>query len=231
MGTPQDELKKKAGIRAAAMVQDGMILGLGTGSTVYHFLVELSRRIKAGDLKVAGVPTSRDTEAIARRLSIPLTDLDEHPSLDLDVDGADEVDPGLNVIKGGGGAHVREKIIARSSRQLVIVVDEGKLSGALGTRCPVPVEILPLARSIVTRRASELGGNAVLRRSGGGSPLVTDNGNWILDCSFGPIGDPSALESELKGITGVVDSGIFAGLADSVVIGTPGGCRIERRSA
>jgi ribose 5-phosphate isomerase A len=229
MVAAQDDLKMRAGIRAGGLVEDGMLLGLGTGSTVYHFLVELSRRIEAEGLDVAGVPTSRDTEALARRLSIPVTDLNEHPSLDMDVDGADEVDPDLNVIKGGGGAHVREKIIAKASRQLVIVVDEGKLSGALGTRCPVPVEILPMAASMVNRRISELRGSAVLRRSGEG-PVVTDNGNWILDCNFGPIQEPAVLESELKAITGVVESGLFVGLTDALVIGTPGGSRIERRA-
>ena len=230
MPAAQDDLKIKAGLRAAAMVEDGTLLGLGTGSTVYHFLVELSRRIKNEGLKVAGVPTSRDTQAIAAKLSIPLTNLNENPALDMDVDGADEVDPDLNVIKGGGGAHVQEKIVAKASRRFVVVVDEGKLSKALGTRCPVPVEVIPLAVPAVTRRICELDGTSLIRTAANGCPFVTDNGNWILDCRFGPIAKPAALESELKEITGVIDSGIFADMADTLVVGAPAGAYLRKRS-
>lgn len=222
--------KRNAGVEAARLAKDGMVLGLGTGSTVYYFLKEISERIKNEGLRVSGVATSLSTERLAKELGIPLTGLDEHPRLDLDIDGADEVDAELNLIKGGGGAHVREKIVARASELVAIVVDESKLSRRLGEKTPVPVEIIPFAVPLVSREISELGGRCRIRMAKGGKePFRTDNGNFILDCDFGPIADPDALQTEIRSIPGVVDSGIFYHIADLVIVGTNSGTRVMRR--
>ncbi len=221
--------RRNAAIEAARMVRDGMVLGLGTGSTVQHFLSELSRRIDDEGLRILGVPTSTATLGLAKSLGIPLTSLDEHQKLDMDVDGADQVDPDLNLIKGGGGAHVREKIVAKASDRVVIIVDESKLVERLGTGFPVPVEVVPFGLAPARRELSELGAIPRLRTTGGKARFRTDNGNLILDCDFGPIDDPAHLESRIKAVCGVVDSGIFAGLTDTVIVGTETGCRRMRR--
>ena len=226
-----DDLKRIAAVEAVASVKGGMVVGLGTGSTVRHALYEISGRIKDEDLSIVGIPTSRETEALARDLEIPIGSLDEYPEIDLDIDGADEVDPRLDVIKGGGGAHVREKIVAKASRLLVIVADETKLSDRIGTKSSVPVEILPMAKSAVSSDIRALGGSPELRFLSGGRPFVTDNGNHILDCRFDPIEDAARLEGKLKSITGVVDSGIFSGIAGVGIIGTESGTRTIRRKA
>lgn len=232
MGPSQEAMKRAAAARAAGLVKDGMVLGLGSGSTVAHFLLELSRRIGQQSLSISGVATSKATEERARSLGIPLTTLDEQPELDLDIDGADEVDASLNLIKGGGGAHVREKIVAKASKSLIIIVDETKLSKRLGERSPVPVEVIPLAAKIVSAEISEMGGRPSVRREKGGQrAYVTDNGNFILDCDFGPIEDPALLEATLKSMTGVVDSGIFSGMTDQVIVGSQDGSRILRRES
>jgi ribose 5-phosphate isomerase A len=218
-----DELKNAAALEAVGMLESGMVVGLGTGSTVRHALHEISKLIGEESLSIIGIPTSRETEDLAIELEIPLTTLDEHPVIDVDIDGADEVDSRLDVIKGGGGAHVREKVVARASRSLIIIADESKLSDRIGTKCPVPVEVLPMARSTVASQVADLGGRSELRLTGEGSIFVSDNGNYILDCRFGPIGDPARLERELKSITGVVDSGIFSGMAELAIIGTETG--------
>jgi ribose 5-phosphate isomerase A len=220
-----DELKRAAALEAVELLESGMVVGLGTGSTVRHLLHEISRLIDEESLDILGIPTSKDTKNLALELGIPLTTLDDHPAIDLDIDGADEVDPRLDVIKGGGGAHVREKVVARASRSLVIIADESKLSDRIGTQSPVPVEVLPMAKSPVAAQIADLGGDSHLRMSGNGKTFVTDNGNFILDCKFGPIEDPDRLERRLKSITGVVDSGIFSGIAELAIIGTEAGTR------
>ncbi len=230
MRSDTEVAKRNAGMEAARLVKDGMALGLGTGSTVHYFLKELSNRIKNEGLRVSGVPTSLPTESLAKELGIPLIGLEERPRLDLDIDGADEVDADLNLIKGGGGAHVREKIVARASEFVAIVVDESKLSRRLGEKSPVPVEIIPFALPLVSREISDLGGRCKIRMAEGGKgPFRTDNGNLILDCDFGPIADPDALEADIRSIPGVVDSGIFCQVADLVIVGTSSGTRVIQR--
>ncbi|HVS10361.1 MAG TPA: ribose-5-phosphate isomerase RpiA [Planctomycetota bacterium] len=216
--------KEIAGRRAAEMVEDGMSLGLGTGSTVHFALLGLAERIAEEGLAVRGVPTSRDTESKARDLGIPLVGLEEVEALDLTLDGADEVDPDFNLIKGGGGALLREKVVASVTRREVILVGPGKLVERLGTSFMLPVEVVPFARAVVRRALAHLGCQPVLRVVEGGASYRTDNGNEILDCRFpGGIADPAGLERALAMIPGVVESGLFIGLAHALVIGHPDG--------
>ena len=220
-----EEDKRRVGTAAADEVRPGMSLGLGSGSTVLYFLQELGRRV-AGGLVVRGIATSERTAALARELGIPLSTFGELPELDLDVDGADEVDPALNLVKGKGGALFREKIIARASRRRLIIVDSGKLSSALGSRARLPVEVLPFAAPLAERELGALGLMPELRKSQGEQPFVTDNGNWILDCGFGPTGRGAELEAAINDVTGVVENGLFVGLADEVLVAGSG--RIDR---
>jgi ribose 5-phosphate isomerase A len=217
-----DEQKRIAALKALDLVQDGMRLGLGTGSTAAMFVEALAERL-AGGLRVTGVPTSETTRLQAERLGIPLAELDE-TELDLTIDGADEIDDNLNLIKGGGGALTREKIVAASSRRMVVVADGSKKVGTLG-RFPLPVEIIPFGAASTARRIGEAArnvgcdGNLVLRRSGDG-PFVTDNGNWIVDCHFGAIPAPADLAVALAVVPGVVEHGLFVALCSGVIIGT-----------
>lgn len=222
---PNADKKRRAAEAAAALVRDGMTLGLGTGSTVHFWLEAVARRIHDENLRVSGVPTSSRTEHEARRLGIPLTTLDHDPTLDFMVDGADEIDGRLNLIKGGGGALVREKVVASSTKDVVIIADEGKLVPRLGTTYPVPVEVLPFARPYVDRGLRALGGTPTLRKQPNGSNFITDNGNWIVDARFGGIPDPVRFEREITMLSGVLDCGIFTGLADVALIGTATGVR------
>ncbi len=219
-------MKRAAGFKAAEMVEDGMVLGLGSGSTVFYALKRLGKRIREESLDILGIPTSRGTEKAARDFGIPLTTLSEQGKIDLDIDGADEVDENLDLIKGGGGAHVREKIVATASARLVVIVDETKLVKRLGERWPVPVEVVPFASTPVSRRVEDMGARTELRTGDGNRKFETDNGNLILDCHFGIIDQPSRLERKLKLIPGVVDSGIFTGMTDRVVVGEGQGTRI-----
>jgi ribose 5-phosphate isomerase A len=211
-----EEEKEAAGRAAAKLVREGDIVGLGTGSTAYFAVVALGERVKAG-LKIIGIPTSVHTADLARAVGIPLTTLDEHPEIDITIDGADEVDPKLNLIKGGGGALLREKVIATASKKMVVVADFGKVVAVLG-KFPLPVEVIAFARTVVERKIVSLGGSPKLRTKADGSPFVTDNGNEILDCSFGKIEDPPALAGELSGTPGVVEHGLFIGLAKVAVV-------------
>ena len=212
-----EEEKEAAGRAAAELVRDGDVVGLGTGSTAYFAVVALGERVKAG-LKIKGIPTSLQTADLARAVGIPLTTLDEHPEIDITIDGADEIDTKLNLIKGGGGALLREKVVASASRKMVVVADSGKVVPALG-KFPLPVEIISFARTVVENKIVALGGSPKLRTRRDGSPYVTDNGNEILDCSFGKITDPAALARELSGIPGIVEHGLFIGLAKLVMVG------------
>jgi len=216
--TTQDQSQEKriAGYKAADYVKDGMVVGLGTGSTVYYFLEALKDRVKAG-LQIKGIPTSITTKELAMKWGIPLTTLGQHPELDLTVDGADEVDDSFNLIKGGGGALVREKIIAASSRKEVIISDSSKYVERLGS-FPLPVEVVQYGHEATRLKLEELGTEVVLRRREG-KPFVTDNGNYIYDCAFGVIQDPPGLEKTLNLIPGVVECGLFIGLTDLVIIG------------
>jgi len=221
--------KEAAGRVAAELVCDGMIVGLGTGSTVRFVLERLSERIKSERLALRGVPTSLDTERRARALGIPLVALDEVESIDMTIDGADEIDARFDMIKGGGGALLREKVVASLSQHEVIVVDRSKVVDRLGVRCALPVEVVPFARAAVARRIATLGAAWTVRMRDGKETFLTDNGNEILDCRFpGGIADAVALERTLDAIPGVVESGLFIGLAHAVVIGSDGG-RVETR--
>jgi ribose 5-phosphate isomerase A len=216
--------KEVAGRRAAEFVTDGMTLGLGTGSTVYFTLLALSERIRAGGLRVRGVPTSLDTERKALEMGIPLATLDEVESLDLCIDGADEIDGDFAMIKGGGGALLREKVVASIARRVVIVVGPEKVVARLGTTFALPVEVAPFARPVVWRALAKLGCEPKLRTTREGATFLTDNHNEILDCRFASgIADVPALERAIDAIPGVVESGLFVGLAHALVIGHPDG--------
>lgn len=218
-----DELKRQAALSALEEVRAGMILGLGTGSTASHFIRELGIRVREG-LQVRGIPTSEESTRLALEVGVALTSFKEHPEIDLTVDGADEVSPGLDLMKGLGGALVREKIVAHRSKRVVIVVDESKLVGRLGEKAPVPVEVVPFAVESITRQLEGWAGEVRLREKGG-RPFVSDNGNPILDWRCPPIDDPLALEKQIKGLTGVVDCGIFARVASLTVVAGAGGIR------
>jgi ribose 5-phosphate isomerase A len=209
--------KEAAGRAAAKLVRDGDIVGLGTGSTAYFAVIALGERVKAG-LKIAGIPTSIATADLARQLGIPLTTLDEHPEIDITIDGADEIGPQLNLIKGGGGALLREKVVASVTKKMVVVADSTKVVPALG-KFPLPVEIIPFARTVIEKKIASLGATTKLRIRPDGRPFVTDNGNQILDCSFGRIEDPPALARELNGTPGVVEHGLFIGFAKRALVG------------
>lgn len=217
---PHALLKQQAAHYAVEMVQPGMILGLGTGSTVRFALERIGQRISSGELtQVMGISSSRQTDQLAAELGIPLTDFEQHQCIDLTIDGADEVDPNLDLIKGGGGSLLREKILAQASRRNVIIVDETKLSLQLGSQCRLPVEVIPLAwRLEAGFIEEELGARVVLRKTDD-MVFVTDQGNWILDCRFASISHPGKLASLLDKRAGIVGHGLFLGLATEVVVG------------
>lgn len=214
---PIKEEKELAGRAAAKLVNNGDIVGLGTGSTAYFTIVALGERVKAG-LKIIGIPTSNASAELARGAGIPLSTLDQHPEIDIDIDGADEIDPHLNLIKGGGGALLREKVIAAASKKFVVIADSAKLVPALG-KFPLPVEVTSFARAVVEKKIAGLGASVKWRICPDGSLYVTDNGNPVLDCSFGKIEDPAALARTLSGIPGVVEHGLFIGLASIALVG------------
>ncbi|MBC7260402.1 MAG: ribose-5-phosphate isomerase RpiA [Chloroflexi bacterium] len=212
------------------MVSSGMVLGLGTGSTARYAVEMIGERLRDGRLQdIVGVPTSKATEKIALEVGIPLTTLREHPVIDLTVDGADEVDPHLVLIKGLGGALVREKIVARASRQVVIIVDESKLVQTLGSKAPLPVEVIPFGWGTYLNQLRSFGCEPVLRMSGT-EPYISDGGNYIVDCRFERIENPAKLECALNCIPGVVDNGLFVGLASLVIVASESGVRELRPS-
>ena len=221
-------LKKAAAEWAAALIEDGMVVGLGTGSTASLILEPLAARIRQG-LRIVGIPTSERTAEQARTLGIPLSTLADHARVDLTIDGADEVELGtLNLIKGLGGALLREKIVATASARLVIVADESKLVERLG-RGVVPVEVVPFEWQSTARRIEGLGGRPALRVRPDGGAFVTDGGHYILDCAFGAISSAASLDRELNCIVGVVEHGLFLGVADRVVVGGAGGVEVLDR--
>lgn len=224
-----DEPKKRAAESALELIRDGQIVGLGTGSTAKFAIEGLGRRVREG-LSVKGVPTSIATERMAREFGIPLVDLNEAGPIDITLDGADEVDPDFNMIKGGGGALTREKLVALASAKRVILVDETKLVSKLGQARLLPVEVLPFSWTLSVRLLTGLGCVANLRRHAG-MPFVTDNGNHILDCAFGPIEDAAALEKRIKLLPGVIECGLFVGIADTLVIGFDDRVEIRERPA
>jgi ribose 5-phosphate isomerase A len=223
---PQDTWKHLAGEAAAQLIEDGMVIGIGSGSTSAQFIYALARRIQAGLKIVGAVPTSLATEQLANSLNIPLTDLDTYPELDLSIDGADEIDPQLNLIKGGGGALLREKIVASCSRRFVVIADVTKLVSELNHHTPLPIEVVPIAVTPVRRHIEALGAS-VQERQLGPNVYHTDNGNVILDCTFADgIPDPVEMQQRLRSIVGVVETGLFLYMAQQAIIGGPDGVKI-----
>ncbi|RLF12794.1 MAG: ribose 5-phosphate isomerase A [Thermoprotei archaeon] len=225
-----EETKRRVAEEAVKLVVDGMVVGLGTGSTAAYFIEALGRRVKEG-LRVRGVPTSYQAYLKALDSGVPVANLEEVEAIDLAVDGADEVDLALNLLKGMGAALAREKVVDSMARQLVVVVDESKVVRRLGETKPVPVEVLPFAHSYVARRLKELGAEPRLRMAGDvkDGPVVTDNGNFIIDARFPPIDRPAELEERIRNIPGVVEVGIFAGLAKKVMVGGRAGVEVLER--
>jgi ribose 5-phosphate isomerase A len=216
-----DDQKRVAGEEAATWVEPGMVVGLGTGSTAVHAIRAIGARIAAGELReVVGIPTSRASEAEAVAAGIPLTTLADHPVVDLTIDGADEVDPQLDLIKGAGGALWREKIVAQASVREVIVCDASKVTPTLGTGFVLPVEVSQFGWKPEADYLDDLGAGVVIRRGADGAEFVTDEGNWILDCAFGPIADPARLASQLDRRAGIVEHGLFLGLATDLLVAT-----------
>lgn len=221
-----EELKRKAGERAAGFVTSGMVLGLGHGSTAIFALRRIAALLETGDLRdILGIPTSSQVERDARELGIPLTSLDDHPEIDLTIDGADEVDDALNLIKGGGGALLREKIVAQASRREIIVVDETKLSPTLGVQWPVPVEVTPFGWRSQEPFLAGLGARVTVRRTEDGASFTTDQGNLILDCDFGALPNPWPLAERLNRRAGIVEHGLFLDLASDIIVGAKDGTR------
>jgi len=214
----KEDLKKLAGEKAVEQIEDGMIIGLGTGSTIEYGLKKLGELVKEG-LNIKGIPTSIRTQRIAKDLQIPLTTLEENPVIDITIDGADEVDSNLNLIKGGGGALAREKIIAYNSKKLVIVIDDSKIVKALGIDFALPVEVLKFGWTSTKRALEEFGCTVELRKVMGEEPFITDNSNYVLDCDFERIENPVQVEIDINNIPGVVENGLFVGLVDEVIVG------------
>ena len=226
----QDRLKKEAGVSAVDFVESGMILGLGTGSTTKFALEEIGKRIQEGRLKdIIGICSSIQTENRARDLGIPITSFDDKQELDLTIDGADEVDPELNLIKGGGGALLREKVLAQSSKRNIMIVDESKLSPMLGTHFAVPIEVIPFAWRPVSVFLKSLGADPVLRKKENGDPYTTDQDNYILDSNFGPIPNLDELAGKLGQKAGIAEFGLFLGTATEVIVATSNGIRYQKR--
>lgn len=212
-------LKKQAALKAVDFVASGMILGLGTGSTAWFALEEIGKQIQGGKLKsIIGIPSSIKSAAEAQKFGIPLGSLDEFPVIDVTIDGADEIDPDYNLIKGGGGALLREKILAQNSRRFIITVDESKLSSALGVKRNVPVEVIPFGSHPILKYLKSLAKNANLRITEKNEPFQTDQGNFIVDCEFDQISQPYELAAKLKEKAGVMEHGLFLGLATDVIV-------------
>ena len=222
--------KQQAAEEAVGFIESGMTVGLGHGSTAIFAVRRLAEFLKSGGLKaIVGVPCSAEVEAAAKRLGIPLTTLEEHPIIDVTIDGADEVDPQLDLIKGAGGALLREKIVAQASSREIIVVDESKLSPVLGTRKPLPIEVCPFGWRTQQEYLRRLGARVAVRGKEDGTFFYTDQGNLILDCALGPIAQPRVLAAQLDARAGIVGHGLFLGLVTDVICAGPKGVRHLRR--
>jgi len=233
MDTSQQDLWKKAAAEAAArLVESGMVVGLGTGSTAKFLVSALGRRVADERLRIIGIPTSERTAEQARELHIPLATIAEYTQIDLTIDGADEVERGtLFLVKGHGGALLREKIVAAASKRMVIVVDESKVVDRLGSLLSVPVEVVPFGWQSTEQRLKQLSANPTLRLGMDNKPYVTDGGHYILDCAFGPIPAPKEVANDLDHVVGVVEHGLFLGFAAEVYVGGPAGVKILVKSS
>ena len=222
-----DDLKKQAALKAVEFVRSGMVVGLGTGSTAVHATRAIGEMLTDGRLQnILAIPTSEATARQAQEVGIPLTSLNQHPKVDITIDGADEIDPHLNLIKGLGGALLREKIVATASQRLIIVADDSKQVSQLGSRAPVPVEVIPFAQEPVRHFLQSLGANAILRQQKG-TPFITDENNIILDCHFPPIADPLKLAQTIRQQPGVVEHGLFLNMATDAIIASPQGIEVK----
>ncbi|HLK21243.1 MAG TPA: ribose-5-phosphate isomerase RpiA [Bryobacteraceae bacterium] len=229
MSQDENQLKAAAAESAVAQVSDGMILGLGSGSTAEFAIRAIGKRVKSG-LRVVGIPTSERTAALARELGIPLTTLEQQPQPDLTIDGADEVEEGnLNLIKGRGGALLREKIVASASKKLAIIVHSSKVVGRLGIHDPVPVEVISFGWQVTARHLADLGAKPVLRQSPAGGPYHSDSGNFIIDCGFQSIASAGDLARELDHVVGLVEHGLFIGLTSEVHVASESGVKVLRK--
>lgn len=228
------EMKRTVGIEAARMVGQGDVVGLGTGSTAEFMIEELGRRVREEGLDIVGIPTSFDAAVLARGNGIPTGTLDDVDRVDIAVDGADEVDPAMNLIKGRGAAHLREKIVDGMAARFVVIVDESKLVERLGTKNPVPLEVLPMAVQPVMRAVEVLGAEPVLRMAvHKDGPVITDQGNMVVDARFDGIDDPGGLERALNNVPGILENGLFVGLATEILVGRISGqgrIEVERRT-
>ncbi len=226
----QEILKRISAEKAVEFVKSGMVLGFGTGSTFNHVLHVLALKLNSGELKnIVGVSSSEKTEKLAKELNIPTDTLSNNPKLDLTIDGADEVDEKLNLIKGGGASHLREKIIAQASKQYVIIVDDSKISKFLGEKWAVPIEVIKMAIDVETEFLKSLGAEVKQRMDIEGNPLITDEGNIILDANFGVINSPKKLARKLKKRAGIVEHGLFVKMADYVVVAKEDGIEVLER--
>jgi ribose 5-phosphate isomerase A len=233
MATPneQDRLKQAAASWSADQLRDGMIVGLGSGSTSVMAVDAIGKRVKDG-LRIVGIPTSEQTAEQAQRLGIPLATLGQYQEIDIAIDGADEVELGtLNLIKGGGGNQLREKIVATASKYFLVIVDQSKLVNRLGEKFKVPVEVAQFGWQATSRALERLSGHPALRKTKTGEAFITDGGNYILDCAFGPISSPAKLATELDSVVGVLEHGLFIGMAGQVAIGAPEGVRLLKRES
>lgn len=230
-GAQLNQWKKDVGEAAAKLVESGMVVGLGSGSTALQFVAALGRRIETEGLRIVGVPTSEQTEAFARSVKIPLSTLSEYTELDLDVDGADEIELGtLYLIKGHGGALLREKVVAAASKRMAVIGDESKLVERLGSRFSVPVEVIQFGWQVTQKRLAALGSKPLLRADkNSGKPFTTDGGNFIVDCDFGPMANPKEVAHHLDHVTGAVEHGLFLGFVWEAVVCGHNGLQILKR--
>ncbi|OGW66739.1 MAG: ribose 5-phosphate isomerase A [Nitrospirae bacterium RIFCSPLOWO2_02_FULL_62_14] len=220
-----DELKRQAAIKSVDFVRDGMVVGLGTGSTAKHVIIELGERVKQG-LKIKGVPTSWETAVLAHKHDVELIETEDEWSIDVTIDGADQVDPQFNLIKGGGGALLKEKVVAAAARQLIIVVDHTKCVPRLGKTFPLPIEVVPFGWGSTARQIEELGYTVTLRKRDG-HIYKTEAGHYILDMQIERIDNPAELDVQLNAVPGVVETGLFVGRTDVLIVGAPGGVEVK----
>lgn len=218
--------KMLAAVKAVEFVEDGMVVGLGTGATTQYAILEIVKRIKDGSLKdLACIPSSSQTESFSKELGIELSNFEDSLKIDINIDGADEVDSELNLIKGGGGALLREKVLAQASKRNIVVVDESKISSQLGTNWPVPIEVLPFAWRLESKFVESIGATVDLRRDESGDVYITDQNNYILDCNFGPIQNLNELSEKFCSRAGIIEHGLFLKTTTDLIVGSDDGVK------